>query len=114
MFKRNIIAHLYAVGDDTIDEKGWNLNQHTNGRATLRREQNHQQAQECRPHTQLQVDVMGTACVTSHFFYSLSKAQSKVISESEDGRGGMECMRRKENVKPTPLRKQEGGKGHRN
>lgn len=57
---------------------------------------------------------MGTACVTSHFFYSLSKAQSKVISESEDGRGGMECMRRKENVKPTPLRKQEGGKGHRN
>lgn len=40
MFKRNIIAHLYAVGDDTIDEKGWNLNQHTNGRATLRREQN--------------------------------------------------------------------------
>lgn len=56
---------------------------------------------------------MGRACVTSCFFYSLSKAQSKVISESEDGRGGMECLREKENVRPTPLRKEEGGEVHR-
>lgn len=26
-----IIAHVYAVGDDTVDEKGWNLNQHASG-----------------------------------------------------------------------------------
>lgn len=107
-----IIAHVYAVGDDTVDEKGWNL-QHASGRVTPGWEQNHQHAQECRPRKRLQVGVMGRACVTSHFLYSLRKAQSEVISGSEDGRGGMECMSREEEVRPTPLRKEEGGKGHR-
>lgn len=36
MFTSKIIAHVYAVGEDTVDEKRWNLNQQKSGKVTLR------------------------------------------------------------------------------
>lgn len=45
--------------------------------------------------------------VLSLFFHFLSRIQSNVISESEDGRGGTECMRRKEKVRNSALGKWE-------
>lgn len=108
--KSKIITRLYANGNDTVDEKGWNLNLlhkrkgyfyigaqlfNSNKKVGHVHSFMYMASSTCR-----KCNVMAAAHrkFSSCFFLLLSKIHSKFISETEDGSRGTECVQRKEKV----------------